>query len=138
VLDDTAGHPESFDATFEVADLLPARNIVVAYALRGSRGPDINRRNALSLAEHAAALGAHRTIVTEAAETVGPLDRVTSDEREAARRGFHERGMSPSWHETMQGAMQEAARETAPGDLIVLVGAQGMNAGRAELERALA
>ena len=138
VLDDTAGHPESFDAAFEVADLLPARNIVIAYALRGSRGADINRRNALSLADHAASLGAHRTIVTEAADTAGPLDQVTAHERDAARLAFRERGLSPSWHETMHGAMIEVARETEAGDLIVLVGAQGMNAGRAALERALA
>ena len=138
VLDDTAGHPESFDATFEVADLLPAGKAVVAYALRGSRGSDINRRNALSLADHALTLGAHRVIVTEAADTVGPLDRVTPDERDAAREALRERGLSPSWHETMQSAMAEAANETSSGDLIVLIGAQGMNAGREELERALA
>ena len=138
VLDDTAGHPESFDATFEVADLLPAERIVIAYALRGSRGADINRRNALSLAEHALTLGAHRTIVTDAAETAGALDRVTSDEREAAREAFRERGLSPSWHDTMRGAMQEAADATSPGDLIVLIGAQGMNAGREQLEQVLA
>lgn len=136
VLDDTAGHPESFDATFEVADLLPARRIVVCYALRGSRGADINRRNALSLAEHVQALRTHRLIVTEAAETSRPLDRVTDEERAAAQQAFRERGVKPSWHETMSGAMQEAAAETAEGDLIVLVGAQGMDAGKHELERA--
>ncbi|HEX6322431.1 MAG TPA: Mur ligase family protein, partial [Vicinamibacterales bacterium] len=137
VLDDTAGHPESFDATFEVAALLPAERVVVAYALRGSRGADINRRNALSLAEHALTIGAHRTIVTEAADTAGPLDQVTDDERAAAQQAFHDRGLEPSWHETMSEAMQDAAAHTRPGDLIVLVGAQGMNAGRDELEKAI-
>jgi UDP-N-acetylmuramoyl-L-alanyl-D-glutamate--2,6-diaminopimelate ligase len=136
VLDDTAGHPESFDATFEVAALLPAARVVVAYAVRGSRGTDINRRNALSLAEHALTMGAHRTIVTEAADTAGPLDQVTDEERAAARRAFRDRGLEPVWHETMSGAMQDAAAHTRPGDLIVLAGAQGMNAGRDELSRA--
>lgn len=136
VLDDTAGHPESFDATFEVAALLPAERVVVAYALRGSRGTDINRRNALSIAEHALTIGAHQTIVTEAADTAGALDRVAPEERAAARQAFRDRGLQPAWHETMRGAMQEAAAHTRPGDLIVLVGAQGMNAGRDELSRA--
>jgi len=136
VLDDTAGHPESFDATFEVADLLPANRTVVAYALRGSRGADINRRNALSLAEHVQILGAHRTIVTEASDTAGAFDRVTGDEREAARAAFRERGLEPAWHETMRDAMRDVAGHTREGDLIVLVGAQGMNAGREELEKA--
>lgn len=136
VLDDTAGHPESFDATFEVAALLPAARVIVACALRGSRGTDINGRNALSLAEHALTIGAHRTIVTEAAGTAGPLDQVTDDERAAARQAFRDRGLEPAWHETMSGAMHDAAAHTRPGDLIVLVGAQGMNAGRDELSRA--
>lgn len=136
VLDDTAGHPESFDSTFEVADLIPAGRIIVAYALRGARGVDINRRNALSLAEHTLTLGAYRTIVTEAADTTGPLDRVTPEEADAARAAFRERGVAPEWHETMKTAMQDAARHSRPGDLIVLVGAQGMNAGRAALEEA--
>ena len=137
VLDDTAGHPESFDATFEVAELIPAPQTIVAYALRGSRGADINRRNALSLAEHVQAIGAARTVITEAADTAGRLNQVTPDERQAAREAFRERGLDPSWHETMSGAMREVAGEASPGDLIVLVGAQGMDAGRAELEKAL-
>ena len=137
VLDDTAGHPESFDATFEVADLMPATRVVIAYALRGSRGADINYRNALSLAEHAQSLGAFRTIVTEAADTAGALDQVRANEAEAARKAFRDRGLAASWHETMKGAMDDAASATRAGDLIVLVGAQGMNAGRSALTRAL-
>lgn len=137
VLDDTAGHPESFDATFEVAELIPARQTVVAYALRGSRGADINRRNALSLAEHVQAIGAARTVITEAAETAGRLNQVTAEERQAAQDAFRERGLEPSWHESMNGAMREIAAATSSGDLIVLVGAQGMDAGRAELEKIL-
>ncbi|MDQ3169035.1 MAG: Mur ligase family protein [Acidobacteriota bacterium] len=137
VLDDTAGHPESFDATFEVADLMPANRVVIAYALRGSRGADINYRNALSLADHALSLGAFRTIVTEAADTAGALDRVQADEADAARRAFRDRGLAPAWHETMRAAMEDTAGATRAGDLIVLVGAQGMNAGREHLNSAL-
>ena len=137
VLDDTAGHPESFGATFEVAELLPSRRVVIAYALRGSRGADINRRNALSLAEHAMTIRAHRVIVTEAADTTGPVDRVTADERDATAAAFRERGVRPTWHETMRAAMEDAGAATGAGDLIVLIGAQGMNAGREALMRAL-
>ena len=137
VLDDTAGHPESFDATFEVADLLPANRIIVAYALRGSRGAEINSRNAVSLAEHAQTIGASRLIVTEAADTVRALDAVQPDEADATREAFHRRGVEATWHETMETAMRDAARASSPGDLIVLVGAQGMDAGRDMLQAAL-
>ena len=137
VLDDTAGHPESFDATFEVADLIPAERVIVAYALRGSRGADINRRNAVSLAEHAQTIGAARVVVTEAADTARALDAVRPDEASAAREAFRGRGIDPAWHETMKGAMEDVARHSRPGDLVVLIGAQGMDQGRDELEEAL-
>lgn len=137
VLDDTAGHPESFDATFEVADLIPASRVIVAYALRGSRGADINRRNAISLADHVQTLGAARLVVTEAADTSRDLDAVQGSEVDAARDAFRSRGLTPAWHETMRAAMEDVAHYSRPGDLIVLVGAQGMDAGREALLQAL-
>ena len=136
VLDDTAGHPESFDATFEVADLIPADRVIVAYALRGSRGSEINSRNAVSLADHAQTLGAARVVVTEASDTARSLDAVQPDEADAAREAFRGRGIDPVWHETMKGAMEDVARHSRPGDLVVLIGAQGMDAGRDELIQA--
>ena len=51
VLDDTAAHPDSLAATFDVAALLPHRALAVVYAIRGRRGPDINRRIATALAD---------------------------------------------------------------------------------------
>lgn len=40
------------------------------------------------LAEHALTFGAHRTIVTEAADTAGPLDQVTDGERRRRAAGL--------------------------------------------------
>ena len=51
VLDDTAAHPESLRATFDVARLIPSSGMAIIYALRGNRGADINRRNALALSD---------------------------------------------------------------------------------------
>ena len=80
--------------------------------------------------------GAGRVVVTEAADTARPLDAVQPDEADAAREAFRRRGLSPVWHETMRAAMEDVARHSRPGDLIVLIGAQGMDAGRDELARA--
>lgn len=78
VLDDTAGHPDSLQATFDVAAMLArsprmrtGARVVVVYAIRGSRGVDINRRNALSLADLAAEHGVDQLIVTAAADVAG-------------------------------------------------------------------
>jgi UDP-N-acetylmuramoyl-L-alanyl-D-glutamate--2,6-diaminopimelate ligase len=139
VLDDTAGHPDSLQATFDVAAMLrrapemPGRRVVVVYALRGSRGVDINRRNARVLADLAAEHGVASLVVTAAADVAGPPDTATSDEIEASRETFASRGRPVEWHDDLQKATRAALRLTKSGDLIVLVGAQGMNEGKALL-----
>jgi UDP-N-acetylmuramoyl-L-alanyl-D-glutamate--2,6-diaminopimelate ligase len=131
ILDDTAAHPESFRATFEVAALLAHDRTAVVYAIRGNRGVDINRRNALALADLAAEHGIAPLILTASAGSVGPLDCVSPDEAEAARDALERKGQPYLWRDTLGDAIDDALERTAHGDLIVLIGAQGMNEGKA-------
>lgn len=130
VLDDTAGHPDSLEAAFEAAAVLPHARLWVAYAIRGNRGDDINRRNATTLARLTALHGASRVFLTAAADVVGPHDRATADEIDAARQTFLERGGRADWHDALGDAMNELAARATAGDLILLLGAQGMNEGK--------
>ena len=134
VLDDTAGHPDSLRATLEVAAMLrraqePA-NTVVVYAIRGNRGTDINRRNATALADLAAEHGITDVIVTASADVAGPNDRATVDEVESTRAALSARGQRFDFHDSLETAARAALDRSAAGDLLVLVGAQGMNEGR--------
>ena len=135
VLDDTGAHPDSFGATFEVVRLLPARSIMVLYALRGNRGADINRRNALALSDLTFVHGVSHLIVTASADRTAEADRVSAAEVDAARQAFVERGRRFVWHDSLDTAAAEALRRSQPGDLLVLLGAQGMNDGRRMLEQ---
>lgn len=139
VLDDTAAHPDSFRATFEVAGLLAAGlttattgrpRTTIAYAVRGRRGVDVNRRNALALADLAALHGAEAVIVTAASDVVGPADMPMAAEIDASRNAFAQRGRSIVWRDALSDAMRTTAERTRAGDLVVLVGAQGMNEGK--------
>jgi UDP-N-acetylmuramoyl-L-alanyl-D-glutamate--2,6-diaminopimelate ligase len=129
VLDDVAAHPDNFNATFEVAALLPHNRLVVASAVRGNRGADINRRNALALADLALLLRASRVVLTASDDVVAPVDRPTAEEIDAARSAFIERACPTFWHDALEDAMRDVAAATSAGDLIVLVGAQGMDHG---------
>ena len=133
ILDDTAAHPDSLKATFEVAALLPHRAMAVVYAVRGRRGPDINRRNAVSLAELSVLHGVEPLIVTSSSDRVGPMDMATAEEVDVTRQALVARGRRFAWHDGLGDALRDACARTKPGDLIVLVGAQGMNAGKALL-----
>jgi UDP-N-acetylmuramoyl-L-alanyl-D-glutamate--2,6-diaminopimelate ligase len=137
VLDDTAAHPDSFRATFEVASLLPASRLVVVYAIRGRRGADINRRNAASLADLCAIHGADTLIVTGADDFTSTKDRAQTDEVDATRQELVRRGSRFVWHDTLAAATREAISRTEPGDLVVLIGAQGMDEGKRLLVTAL-
>lgn len=137
VVDDTAGHPDSLQAAFEVADLLPHGHLIAAYAVRGNRGADINRRNALALADLTALHDARPAILTASADAAKGIDRPGDAEIDAVRAAFHERGRSFVWHDTLAAAMADAARRSSPGDLILLLGAQGMDRGAELLEAEL-
>jgi UDP-N-acetylmuramoyl-L-alanyl-D-glutamate--2,6-diaminopimelate ligase len=138
VLDDTAAHPDSLRATFEVADLIAAGlaaahgrcRIVVVYAVRGRRGADINHANAVALAKLTGVGHGDSLIATAAADSAGPADRATAEEIDATRYAFLACGCAVEWHETLRGAMRAAIGHARAGDLIVLVGAQGMNEGK--------
>lgn len=142
VLDDTAGHPDSLQSTFDVAAMLKRApemsggRLVVIYALRGNRGVDINRRNALVLADLSAEHGVTSLVITASADVAGSLDRTTAEEIDATREAFASRGRTIDWHDELRVATRAVMDLTQPGDLIVLVGAQGMNEGKRLLQDA--
>ena len=130
VLDDTAAHPNSFRSTFGVASSLPRRQLAVVYAVRGKRGVEVNRQNAIALADLCSIHGAEPLIVTASVDTTGAADVVAPAEIDATRQALVSRGRRFVWHESLADALDEAMQRTAPGDLIVLLGAQGMNAAK--------
>ena len=135
VLDDTAAHPDSFRSTFAVAASLPRRHLAVVYAVRGRRGVEINRQNALAIADLCSVYGAEPLIVTSSADAAEPADAVQPAEIDATRQALVSRGRRFVWHEMLADALADVLQRTAAGDLIVLVGAQGMNEAKQRLRR---
>lgn len=126
-IDDTTGHPASFERLFEALEAAGSGPLVLVVGVRGSRGSDVNARNGRVIARWSRRLAVRKVIVTSSEETVGPADRVLPQEREAlisALRG----GPAPVLHyPTLQEALQAALNSTRPGDVLVLAGAQGLD-----------
>jgi UDP-N-acetylmuramoyl-L-alanyl-D-glutamate--2,6-diaminopimelate ligase len=133
ILDDSAAHADSFRSTFEVAAMLPHKRMAVVYAIRGRRGVEINRQNAMALADLAFLHGVEPLIVTSSSDVDMPSDAAQPAEVDATRQALVSRGRRFVWHDTLAAAVREALDRTSIGDLIVLVGAQGMNAGQSML-----
>jgi UDP-N-acetylmuramoyl-L-alanyl-D-glutamate--2,6-diaminopimelate ligase len=128
VIDDTVGNPASIRAVFETAASIPSRRTFVVYAVRGSRGLTINKCNAEALAECLQAQPA-TLVMTPSDDTADDRNRVTDDEWTTVIATLREHGIVFRAEETLRTAVASVVNEAGPGDLVLLLGAQGMDAG---------
>lgn len=139
VVDDTTGVPESFDAVFEAVEPIAAgRRVIIVYALRGGRGEGINRLNAARLAKWEQVAQPARFIVTSSASHTDEANRVRPEEEEAFLSAAKHQGLRLQHYEELTDAVHAAVASALEGDLILLLGAQGMDKGAELIRRALA
>ncbi|MDK2882688.1 MAG: UDP-N-acetylmuramoyl-L-alanyl-D-glutamate--2,6-diaminopimelate ligase [Bacillota bacterium] len=134
VIDDTALNPASLEAIFAAVTHLPYRRLLVVYALRGRRGPAVNRINALVIAQWAQRLSFNALITTNAVYHVGSNDTVTPEEEAAFFATLRACGLTSLHFPDLKEALAAALNRIRPGDLLLLLGAQGMDAGRMLLQ----
>ena len=128
LLDDTVGNPESIRAVFEAIRSIPHHNLRVAYAIRGSRGAEVNERNAEALAREIEPTIA-TLVVTASEDHASERDRVDDEERQVVLKTLEARGVPYIYEPTLEAAVTRAVTGAARGDLIALLGAQGMDKG---------
>jgi UDP-N-acetylmuramoyl-L-alanyl-D-glutamate--2,6-diaminopimelate ligase len=128
LLDDTVGNPESIRAVFEAIRSIPHHTLRVAYAIRGSRGAEVNERNAEALAREIEPTIA-TLVVTASEDHASERDRVEEEEREVVLKTLEARGVPFIYEPTLEAAVTRAVTGAARGDLIALLGAQGMDKG---------
>ena len=128
VLDDTVGNPRSVDAVFATIRAIPHQALRVAFGIRGSRGAAINRRLAVALARaiRSAARPA-RLVITASEDAAGIRDRVRAEERDAVLSVLRQEGVAFSYEPTLGTAVRRTLEGSGDGDLVLLLGAQGMD-----------
>lgn len=129
VIDDTALNPGSIQAVFDTIPLFRYKRLIVVNAIRGHRGAAINAANAATFASIRQKIPFH-FIITASSNDVGWADAVTQEERLAFMTTLSRLNTGFTFFSTLAGALKEALNYALPGDLIVLTGAQGMDAGR--------
>jgi UDP-N-acetylmuramoyl-L-alanyl-D-glutamate--2,6-diaminopimelate ligase len=133
VLDDTVGNPASIEAVFQTARALPHERVRIAYAIRGMRGVSINAHNASALAAGVAATGAALT-VTSSEDAADERNRVTEEERTVVLEILERAGVPFHFTPLLEEAVTRTLADCGAGDLVLLLGAQGMDRG-AEIAR---
>jgi UDP-N-acetylmuramoyl-L-alanyl-D-glutamate--2,6-diaminopimelate ligase len=135
VLDDTVGHPESISAFFDVVETLAPRRCHLVYAVRGHRGERINRANGEALAIWGDRIGVETLIVTRSAEAADDLNRVEEQEYHAFLAPLREQGLPFQEMDRLEPAVHAVLEQAGDGDLVALLGAQGMD-GAQDIARA--
>ena len=133
ILDDTVGNPLSVRAVFDAIRGIPCDGVRVLYALRGTRGETINRRNARAIAEGARSVGAS-LVVSASDDVADERNRVTAEERDAALAELDALGVEYAFEPGLRDAVRRTLEGTRQETLVLLLGAQGMDRG-AELAR---
>ncbi len=129
IIDDTALNPGSIDAVFDTIGAFRYNRLIVVNAIRGRRGPAINAANAAAIAGRQREIP-FELIVTSSVDHVGAADIVTGEEKMAFLTTLNTLKIEYTYTSTLPNALGIALNRTMPGDLLLLVGAQGMDAGR--------
>ncbi len=130
ILDDTVGHPESVTALFELVRALDPRRVRVAWAVRGHRGARINRENAEALAVWAERVPIATLVVTASVDTADALNEVEEEEYAAFLEPLREHGITHEERDGVAEAVHAVLESAGVGDVVLLLGAQGMDRGR--------
>ncbi|MEW5919855.1 MAG: UDP-N-acetylmuramyl-tripeptide synthetase [Bacillota bacterium] len=131
VLDDTAMSPGSINAVFNTLEQLAfsGPNLVVVYAIRGRRGVQVNEDNGRVLARWVKKLKIRHFFSTCSINHVDEQNRVLPQERESFSRGTRTSGIAPIHFAALEEALAQALKVATPGAVLLLLGAQGMDAG---------
>jgi len=137
VIDDTAMSPGSIDAVFNTLEELPFSDLVIVNAIRGSRGTRVNEDNGRFLARWSKNLKVRQFFSTSSISHVDERNKVLPEEEEAFFQGTHSLGVSPKHFGELPEAITQALKVVKPGTTLLLLGAQGMNAGLATVQEQL-
>ena len=140
IVDDTAGNPVTLRTVFATIDGLEQSALRVVFGIRGSRGPEINRRLATTLGGLVCARARRypvTLVVTASEDTADRRNRVQPEERDAALGALDAVGAPHTFEPTLAAAVARALDATGDDDLLLLLGAQGMDRAAELTRRAL-
>lgn len=130
IIDDFSHNPGSYEAAFETIQAMDYNDLYIVNAIRGGRGEEINRANAAVVSNWANLLDAREILVTGSEDVVGQKDSVTGGEKEAFMAELKKAGINPKYYDSLKPAITGAMGRAKKGDIILFLGAQGMNKGQ--------
>jgi len=126
IIDDFAHNPDGIIATIKSAAKICKGILYVVFAIRGSRGEEINRLNAEALVKGLEDVN-YNLIVTSSAEAVDNLNTVIISEKNVVLNTLKEHGFKYVFEKELYPALSSCIGLATEKDTILLIGAQGMD-----------
>jgi len=130
IIDDFSHNPASYEAVLSSIQGLPYKNIYIVNAIRGNRGLLINTENAEILKQWTQILKVKDLIITSSTEFVASTDKVTAQEKEVFIDTLYKANVLYKYEDRLSDAIKRALSQIQAGDLLLLLGAQGMKEGK--------
>lgn len=138
IVDDHFANPGNIEMTLETLEKMEYNRLHILYAIRGHRGPVVNRENGEALVKWVPKLKVDTFLATEGQGYVMEKDRVTEEERRIFDEVTKEAGMDVTVYSTLQESIDAVLSRAKKGDVILLAGCQGMDFGGKLILEALA
>jgi len=126
IIDDFAHNPSGIKHTIENGSVL-GEKLYAIFAIRGSRGEDINKQIAQALVEVLNNQDNYKLILTTSTDVVNHLNTVTSSEQEIFTQILKENNIAYTLYDTLEQSLVETFNQANDDDVILLLGAQGMD-----------
>lgn len=130
IIDDFSHNPASYDTVFQSIQSIPYRNVHIVNALRGGRGAEINKENAQTLAQWAEIININTITITSSIDCISAGDQVSEDEKRVFKEVLKNAKINFTYKEILSEAIEYALFQLEKGDILLLLGAQGMEKGR--------
>lgn len=129
IIDDHFANSGNIDVTLGTLKYMDYEKLHIVYAIRGERGPTVNRENAETIVKWADKLGLKEIIATKSVSHVTDKDRVTDEELQAFQEVMDAANIKVDLYDELPDAIFQAIAKAKEGDLILLAGCQGMDFG---------
>ncbi len=129
ILDDHFANPGNISATMNTLSRMKFNNLIVFYAIRGSRGISVNRESAETMAEWFKKMGVKEITATVSEGDIIWKDEVKPEEEDIFRQVMDENSIVYEIYPTIKEGAEKVLQKTGEGDLLLLAGCQGMDQG---------
>lgn len=129
IFDDHFANAGNIKMSLETLAKMDYKRLHLIYAIRGKRGVTVNRENIEAFLPFIPKLRLANFVATLSRDTAGHYDEVLPEEELVFKEAMDKGGCEYELTERLEEAIEKGLAYCEPGDLLLLAGCQGMDAG---------